>query len=201
MSAYDVRPLDFRGATAHGRRGARASEYENVQVDQNGMRAWAGRTQRRQDSAIADHPLPTVFDPRVPSCSRHNSRYSRQIAIVQLSEGFCCARRAPPALRHCRLVTPISSAPPPRAMKSVLLAGRTKSPHLVGLTIGQAPGLGGVEHPHLLTYDPCKVGLYKALWSQNDLTVCNSPWIWGHHSLYIILRIGTHADPRVHVVS
>ena len=74
-------------------------------------------------------------------------------------------------------------------MKSVELAGRTKSPHLVGLTIGQAPGLGGVEHPHLLTYDPCKVGLYKALWSQKDLTVCNSPWIWGHHSLYIIYAL------------
>lgn len=74
-------------------------------------------------------------------------------------------------------------------MKFFELSDRMKSTHKVGLTLDQAPGLGGVEHPHILTYDPYKTGLLTAVLWQRDLTVCSSLWVWGHHAIYVVYAL------------
>ena len=58
-----------------------------------------------------------------------------------------------------------------------------------GLVVGVAPGHGGVEHPHILTYAPEKIGFMQALVLTRDLTVCKSLWVWARHGLYVIYAL------------
>lgn len=58
-----------------------------------------------------------------------------------------------------------------------------------GLSMASAPGLAGVEREHILTYQPGKIWLLKALLFESDLTVCNSVWVWARHLTYLIYAL------------
>ena len=63
-------------------------------------------------------------------------------------------------------------------MEMTTPARRRLTPANPGVITASAPGVDGLEHPHILTYSPGRTWLFQALVCANDLTVCNSPWVW-----------------------